>query len=227
MMFVQTTAPCTVFETSTDSGAHWTRHAVAGLANATGSILVAADPAIPGTYTVAALNTAQTQFDVFVTHDSGMTWSGPSTVSDDPTTQKYKAWINYSPEGELGLAWRSVVAGGDPPADPAATVQDDTGCGQLGCIPGLPPDVNDDPPPVGPYNMWAATSSDAHNTFSQPLKISTARSPSYDPAMAGGTDDTSVITLSRQDAFVGWGDWRPGNVAGFFSAVKLQAFTHQ
>jgi hypothetical protein len=44
--------------------------------------------------------------------------------------------------------------------------------------------------------------------------------------MSAGTDDTSVIALSGQDAFVGWGDWRPGDVAGFFSAVKLQAFTH-
>ena len=44
--------------------------------------------------------------------------------------------------------------------------------------------------------------------------------------MTAGTDDTSVIALSERDVFVGWGDWRPGNVAGYFSAVKLQAFNH-
>jgi len=226
MFFVATAAPCTVFETSTDSGQTWTRHAVAGLADATGNILVAADPAIPGTFTVAALNAAQTEFDVFVTDDSGVHWSGqPAVVTDNPATEKYKAWIDYSPQGVLGLAWRSVVAGADPPADPAATTLDDGMCDELGCISGLPQDVNDEDPPVGPYTIWAALSNDAGSTFSQPLQISTAPSPSYDPEMSAGTDDTSVITLSGQDAFIGWGDWRPGDVAGFFSAVKLQAFT--
>jgi hypothetical protein len=45
--------------------------------------------------------------------------------------------------------------------------------------------------------------------------------------MSAGTDDSSAITLSGQDAFVGWGDWRPGDVAGYFSSIKLQAFSHQ
>ena len=42
--------------------------------------------------------------------------------------------------------------------------------------------------------------------------------------MSAGTDDTSVITLGGLDVYVGWGDWRPGNVAGFFSAVNVLAF---
>jgi hypothetical protein len=42
--------------------------------------------------------------------------------------------------------------------------------------------------------------------------------------MTIGTDDTSVVALGDEDIFVGWGDWRPGNVAGYFSAVKLTAF---
>ena len=221
MFFVATTAPCTVFETSKDSGATWTRHAVAGLADATGSILVAADPARAGTYTVAALNAAQTEFDVYTTYNSGKTWIGPAVVTDNATSTKYKGWINYSPDGVVGLAWRSVVPGADPPA---ATAQDDQACDELGCISGLPPDVNDEDPPVGPYNIWAAISYDGGARFSQPLEISTAPSPTFDPNMSGGTDDTTDITLSNHDAYVGWGDWRPGNVAGFFSAVKLQAF---
>jgi hypothetical protein len=228
MFFVSTSAPCTVFETSTDSGAHWTRHPVANLSSATGSILVAADPTIPGTYTVAALDSTGMQFLVSVTHDSGVTWSGPTSLSDDPTTAKYKAWINYSPDGVLGLAWRSVepMPGADPVASAAADPAQSTDCGLLGC--GLPPDdPNDEDPPAGPYNIWAATSNDAGTTFSQPLEISTKHSPTFDPQMAGGTDDTSVIPLSHQTAFIGWGDWRPGDVAGFFSAVKLQAFTRQ
>jgi hypothetical protein len=81
--------------------------------------------------------------------------------------------------------------------------------------------------------VWAAISYDGGARFSNPLEISTAPSPTFDPQMSGGTDDTSVITLSNHNVYVGWGDWRPvntvdpslpGNVAGFFSAVKLQTF---
>jgi hypothetical protein len=244
MFFVGTAAPCTVFETSRDSGARWSRHAVPGLADATGSILVAADPVRHGTYTVAALNSAQTEFDVYVTHDSGAHWIGPAVVTDNanPASLKYKPWIDYSPDGVLGLVWRSVVAPSASPAgaaaaslsaDPAATA-DDIACGDLGCIPGMAPDVNDEDPPVGPYTVWAAISYDGGTRVSTPLEISSAPSPTFDPNMSGGTDDTSVITLSNRNVYVGWGDWRPvntvdpslpGNVAGFFSAVKLRAFT--
>ncbi|HUJ64850.1 MAG TPA: hypothetical protein VLX59_04890 [Acidimicrobiales bacterium] len=97
----------------------------------------------------------------------------------------------------------------------------------------MPPDVNDEDPPVGPYTVWAAISYDGGARFSAPLEISTAPSPTFDPNMSGRTDDTSVITLSNHNVYVGWGDWRPvntvdpslpGNVAGFFSAVKLRTF---
>ena len=228
MFFVGTLAPCTVFETSTNSGATWARHQVAGLAEATGSILVAADPAKAGTYTVAALNAAQTQFDVYTTHDSGATWIGPAVVTDNTTSTKYKPWIDYAPDGALGLAWRSVVPGAIPAADPAAAPAigaGDNPCSELGCISGLPEDVNDADPPPGPYTIWAAISYDGGARFSQPLQISSAPSPTFDPNMSAGTDDTSDITVGNHSVYVGWGDWRPGNVAGYFSAVKLQAFT--
>ena len=236
--FVSSAPPCTVFETSTDSGAHWTRHAVPGLSNATGDILVAADPVRRGNYTVAALDSTETRFRVFFTSDSGATWKGPAIVTDNPHTIKFKPWIDYSPEGVLGLAWRSVTT-----ATTAATSAQrsaaagavshvaylvppsySAGCGMLGC--GLPEDLNDVDPPSVPYAVWAAISTDCGVTFSDPLRVSSAPSPAADPKMLMGTDDTSVITVGRHDVFVGWGDWRPGNVAGYFSAVRLTAFSH-
>ncbi len=72
--------------------------------------------------------------------------------------------------------------------------------------------------------VFAAISHDAGATFSDPLQISTAASPGPDPKMLEGGDDTSFINLDGQDAFVAWGDWRPGDVSGYFSAVKLHAF---
>jgi Neuraminidase (sialidase) len=196
--FVSAPAPCAVFETSMDSGAHWTRHPVTGLSGAKGSLQVAADPTCPGTYTVVAPNSQQTQLVIYVTHDAGVTWSGPATLTDDANTTKFKAWINYSPKGVFGAMWRSVLPGAVAPTARA---------------------------PV-PYTVWAATSNDNGATFSQPLQISSASSPAPDAKLPGGSDDTSAITLSDQDAFVGWADWRPGNMAGYFRAVKLGAFKH-
>ena len=188
------TAPCTVFETSTDSGANWSRHAVPVPADSTGSVLVAADPTHAGTSTVVVQNSTGGAFLSYVTTDNGATWSQPTTLTDNPDTVKFKAWINYSPDGLLGLAWRSRTSpGGDS---------------------------------TTPYAVFAATSDDQGATWSAPLQISAEPSPGSDPLwLMGDRDDTSVIVLSKQGVLVGWGDWRPGDVAGYFSKVKRQAFT--
>lgn len=251
------TAPCTIFETSTDSGAHWSRHAVPGLANATGSILVAADPAVKGTYTVAATDPTGTEFEVYVTHDGGADWSGPAIVTDGSsycppasvTACKFKPWIAYSPDGVLGLAWRSanVSSTASAPAVSSAAVlasavdvsadaapADQPPCDMLGCGVAPPDDPNDvDPAPV-PYTMWAAVSMDAGRTFGRPLQVSAGASAPSDPNMLTGTDDTSVIALSDSDVFVGWGQWPTGtdqqglplNVQGMFAEVKIPSLTH-
>jgi hypothetical protein len=229
------------------------------LAHATGSILVAADPAVKGTYTVAATDPTTTQYQVYVTHDSGAHWSGPAVVTDgsadcpavSASACKFKPWINYSPDGVLGLAWRSANVSGPAAAtavhsaaaltssaDLASTdtAQPDDGplCDMLGCGVAPPDDENDlDPAPV-PYTMWAAVSKDAGATFSQPLEVSSGASAPADPNMLTGTDDTSVIALSDSDVLVGWGQWPSGvdkdglalNVQGFFAAVKIPALTH-
>ncbi len=181
-------APCTVFQTTADSGANWTRHQVPVPSNSTGKVLVPADPALAGTYTVAVLNSSGGQFLMYVTDDSGNTWNGPATLTDNPNTTKFKAWINYSPYGTLGLMWRS-----------------------------------NDSSPGGPYKVFAARSNDQGVTWSDPLQVGAASSPAPDPTQVA-LDDESMITLDNQAAFIAWGDWRPGDVQGFFSAVKLQAF---
>ncbi len=187
--FVAAPAPCTVFQTTRDAGASWSRHLVPVPSNSTGSVLVAANPVALGTYSLAVLNSAGTEFLVSVTHDSGATWSqAPTVVTDNPNTTKFKSWMSYSPRGVLGLAWRSASGGGT-------------------------------------YTVFAAISLDEGATFSDPLQISTAASPAPDPNMPFGTDDTSFINLGDCHAFVGWGDWRPGDVSGYFSAVKLHAFS--
>jgi hypothetical protein len=194
MFFVGTTAPCTVFETSTDSGASWTRHRVPVPSDSTGEVLVAADPTRAGHFSVAVLNSTSTAFLVYTTTDNGTSFTAGATVSDNTTTTKFKGWMNFSPDGVLGLMWRSNVAA-----------------------------------PTGAYNVFAAVSQDEGVTFSNPLQVNATPSLAPDPTY-NGQDDTSVIALSRQAAFLGWGQWPTpagvANRAGYFSAIKLQAFNH-
>jgi hypothetical protein len=182
-------APCTVFQTTRNSGRTWNRHQVPVPSDSTGTVLVAADPARAGTFTVAELNSAGGAFLVYETHNFGKTWRGPATVTDNPNTTKFKPWIAYSPQGTVGLMWRS-----------------------------------NDPNGGGTYKVFAAVSFDQGRHWSDPLQVSTASSPAPDRAQVA-LDDTSMITLNNDYAFLAWGDWRPGEVQGFFSAVKLQAFS--
>jgi hypothetical protein len=195
--FVGGSAPCTVFETSTDDGATWSRHRVPVPSASTGTVMLAADPTTPGHYTVAVLNSTSTRFLVYQTMDSGANWTGPTEVYDSgPAFVKQRPWMAYSPDGVLGMMWRANQTAGTNT----------------------------------PYLVWAATSDDGGATFYAPLQISTEISPAPDGGYTA-EDDTSFIALSHQDAFIGWADWRGaptnGDRAGFFSAVKLQAFSHR
>jgi hypothetical protein len=82
---------------------------------------------------------------------------------------------------------------------------------------------SNDSSPGGSYKVFAAISNDQGVTWSDPLRVSTVSSPAPDPTQVA-LDDESMIVLDNQDAFIAWADWRPGDVQGFFSAVKLQAF---
>jgi hypothetical protein len=242
------TAPCTLFETWTGSG--WSRHAVPGLANATGSIEVAANPLLPGTYTVAATDPTTTTFQVYVTSDGGNTWSGPTLVMDGSsgcpagTSCKFKPWINYSPAGVLALGWRSAnVSPGSSSTTNAgkspssARIKHAPPCDYRGCGVSLAGDEEDDVTAAvltHGYTIWAAVSFDSGATFAQPLQVSQGASAPSDPLMLGGTDDTSFIGVSATDVVVGWGQWpngtgstgQPLNVQGLFAAIKIPAFSH-
>jgi hypothetical protein len=103
------TCPCTVFQTTYNEGFTWDRHVVPTPAGTTGTVMVAADPAHFRTYAVAMLNATARQFLVWTTRDAGATWSGPVTVSEDPTKVHFHPWLAYSPKGDLGLIWKTRV----------------------------------------------------------------------------------------------------------------------
>jgi hypothetical protein len=143
------------------------------------------------------LNATSTQFLVYVTNNSGNTWSKPTTVTEDAALTHFKPWMAYSPKGVLGLMWRTYT-------EPGASGDD-------GSV---------------PYNVWASTSNNGGTTFSTPLEISSSPSPAPDPKQKVGGDDFSFISLNGQDALVAWADWRPGDMSGYFSAVNLKAFNY-
>ena len=69
--------PCVVFETSTDAGAHWSRHIVpTGLPGGEG-VFVAADSSHTGHYAVLIPSSVPQEVQVVTTGDSGHTWSTP------------------------------------------------------------------------------------------------------------------------------------------------------
>ena len=196
-------APCTIFQTTTDAAATWTRHVMSVPSTSTG-VMVAADPAKKGHFAVALL--IGNAFHVYQTSDAGNTWTGPTVVTDDASKQHYHSWMAYSPNGVLGIMSRTrqPVSGQAPPA-PAP--------GGFGAG------------PVTPYNVWAAISRDGGATFSEPLKVSSADSPApQGGTMGNSADDYSSITLDREYAYVSWADWRPGERSAFFRAIKLDAF---
>jgi BNR/Asp-box repeat len=200
-------SPCIVFQTSTDGGATWSRHAVpvpAGFApTPTTGLLLGADPTKQGHFTVVLLNQAGTEFSVYQTPDSGRTWSGPSKVTEDATKTHAAPWMAYSPSGKVGLMWRTYEP--DPTNSMAAAS-------------------------YLPQTIWAVISGDGGKTFSQPLEVTkgTSPAPPNDPNDAFrfvGDHGPEGMTLDALgNAYVVWADWTPGERSIFFSAINVKSF---
>ena len=120
-----TSGPQVVFETSTTDGQSWNRHLVR-LVDGVGTgafggppsvtpdtgqpmAFVSVDPARSGTYAVGVLSSSSTALDVYVTSNSGVTWSRPAVLGrQNPPNQLRLPWIAYSSTGVLGAMWRTI-----------------------------------------------------------------------------------------------------------------------
>lgn len=67
---------------------------------------VTADPTATGRFAIMVPHGEA--FAVYVTDDSGETWTDPTII---PADGARKPWIEYGPDGELGVVWRTL--GGD------------------------------------------------------------------------------------------------------------------
>jgi hypothetical protein len=199
---------CVVFQTSTDKGVTWNRHRVPVpdrfTPNALTGMMFAADPSKAGHFTAVLGDSDGTGFWAYQTADSGNTWSGPTMVTEDETKYHFGSWLTYSPEGVLGLMWRT----NEPPAADSSTY-------------------------YPPYSVWAVISHDGGSTFSKPLRVSKHNSPAppakdefdYWNGYIGDHGPSSMAMDDRnQTAYVAWGDWTPGERTIMFSAINWQAF---
>jgi hypothetical protein len=193
------TCPCVIFETSTDSGATFSRHVVPLLgASNSPSPIVAADPAGNGQYAVTVFDSTGTQLQVYVTDDSGQTWRGPTSVGEAPADQRFKPMMSYSPSGELALMWRTLYSDNSYDIWAATGRQE----GNNGVVFTSPLRVS-----------GAAAPYPAHCSLGG----------FFGPTTCFG-DDFSWITIDHQYVHVAWGDSRNGAVQTWYGRIPLAAF---
>jgi hypothetical protein len=204
-----------VFAYSTDNGATLNKEQIpianTNLAScATPSVLgISGDPApgMRGTFAVLiACPPNARALDVFVTHDLGATWTQTATLAYTPPADFAgnpspfginRAWVSYGPTGAVGVMWREIYGAGSIPSGGT--------------------------PVIGPYDVFAAISTDNGDHFGSPIRANTVASPPADPRQGFG-DDTSQILLDQHYANLVWGDWRTGEGQVFFRKIPLQGW---
>jgi hypothetical protein len=203
------TCPCAVFETSFDDGAHWRRHVAFDNLPAGSNVFVAADTNHKGQYAVLLLpghlvsgglaglpaseNVPQ-EVEVATTDDSGLSWSSPTVLGNEPVTHiTNRPWISYTAVSKhepnhqqgsngptvLAVLWRNAYS----PYNPASFL-----------VPGT-------------QNVFVVISRNNGKTFSAPVLLNSAPSPPPDPRQVA-EDDVSWIASDTEYVFGGWGDWR-------------------
>jgi hypothetical protein len=116
------TSACIVFETSLDDGRSWHRHLVAPISLPTAASGLstsfnfepysAADPSRPGRFAVMAFDAEQKHLLVYVTRDTGRSWTRTSLAEPGAGVARWTPWIAYGPSGALGAMWRTSYADG-------------------------------------------------------------------------------------------------------------------
>ena len=162
------------------TGAHWQRHVVASGLPAASSVQVAANARDRNKFAVSIVPSSRAALLVYATRNFGASWSNPVSLGDLAVPHRLnRPWIAYSPQGRLGVFWRTAY----PPFQPSALQS-------------------------GTQDVFVALSKNDGRTFASPVKINVAPSPPPDPSQIV-QDDTSFVALSEHAIYAAWGDWRP------------------
>lgn len=76
------------------------------------------------------------------------------------------------------------------------------------------------------FDIWAVISRDSGKSYSQPLRVSHAKSPARDAFRDGGGfgDDIQDLSLDKETMHLVWGDSRAGFQGVWYGRVLLSAF---
>lgn len=78
----------------------------------------------------------------------------------------------------------------------------------------------------GSYDVWCSISRDGGKTFSNPVRVSHAKSPGSLPVKGTGNDDISDLSMDSENIHMVWGDLRPGFIGTFYGRVPFSAFEY-
>jgi len=77
----------------------------------------------------------------------------------------------------------------------------------------------------GSYDLWTAISKDGGHSFSEPYRVSRAKSPSnIQHGFFAQNDDVVSLSMSKDNLYVVWGDRRAGFLGTWFGRVALSAY---
>jgi hypothetical protein len=106
--------PCIVFGVSRDDGKTFDRHVVKydfvapSFFDGMGNPTVAADPSHPGRFAVMTTTAGNSEMQVYVTDDYGVTWKVPVTAGRVSGATIRKPSMAYSPHGDLAVMWLAL-----------------------------------------------------------------------------------------------------------------------
>jgi hypothetical protein len=196
---------CMVLQTTTNGGKTWSDYPIPNSSNASTSgllgasgPLIAADPTKAGHFTAAWLNSTTTFLYVTQTRDGGRTWSLPTVVTQDSSKTQWKPWIDYGPDGTLGLMWRTWS--GAVATSPYSVWTAISKNGGKTFTKPLEVSHGDSPPPFAGTPLFP--------TFADDFSFITL---DHQDAFVGWGDMRLGPVMGRQ---------------GFLSKIPLQAFTH-
>lgn len=158
---------------------------------------------------------------------------GLTGISHDPTKAGRYAMLKYSLENgaprfsvavsdDHGKTWSPFVVAGTTPGANGFDRQLAFEYGRNGVLAIAWRAVYAD----GSYDVWSSISKDGGHTFSQPYRVSRAKSPaSISRGITAQNDDVVDLSMDNDNVHMVWGDSRAGFLGTWYGRVSLSAYT--
>jgi hypothetical protein len=147
---------------------------------------------------------------VVATDDSGLSWSSPAVLGNEPVTHiTNRPWISYTSvfKHRHGEDERDKHRHGEDERDNQQGSNGPTGVLAVLWRNAYPPYNPASFLVPGTQNVFTVISRNNGKTFSAPVQLNSAPSPPPDPLQVA-EDDVSWVAASTEYVFGAWGDWR-------------------